>query len=173
MAAPVQGVAAEATRRELIARAIALAGTHGDAGAVRAMIRAEQVLVVSYEQVIEAGTLPPGALSIATEFLGHERAHLDALRGELRRGAAPAAPRDLGTIGAATPRQAVHLLVGLERAALSVYYTELARIKDGALARTAAEIMANEAQHATALLEVLSPGDFERAAPAAYVTGTR
>jgi rubrerythrin len=173
MAAPVQGIAAEATRRELIARAIALSGTSGDAGAVRAMIRAEQVLVASYEQVIAAGTLPFAALSITTEFLGHERAHLEALRGELRRGAVPAPPRELGGLGSVTARQAVRLLVGLERAALSVYYTELARIKDGGLARTAAEIMANEAQHATVLLEVLSPGDFEHAAPAAYVTGTR
>jgi rubrerythrin len=173
MAPPVQGAAAEATRRELIARAIALTGTRGDAGAVRALIRAEQVLVETYEQLLDAGTLPLAAASIATEFLGHERAHLKALRGELRRGAMPAPPSGLGSIAELTARQALRVLVGLERAALSVYYTELARIKDGALARTAAEIMANEAQHATVLLEVLSPGDFERAAPAAYVYGTR
>jgi rubrerythrin len=173
MAPPAQAVAAEATRRELIARAIALSGTSGDVGALRAMIRAEQVLVASYQQLIEAGTLPPAALEIATEFLGHERAHLQALRGELRRGAAPAPPRELGGLAGVSARQGVRLLVGLERAALSFYFTELARIKDGALAQMAAEIMANEAQHSTVLLEVLSPGDFERAAPAAYVTGTR
>jgi rubrerythrin len=173
MAAPAQAVAAEATRRELIARAIALGGHDGDVGAVRAMIRAEQVLVASYQQLIGAGTLPPAALEIATEFLGHERAHLNALRGELRRGAAPAPPRELGDLTGVGAREGVRLLVGLERAALSVYFTEIARIKDGRLARMAAEIMANEAQHSTVLLAVLSPDDFERAAPAAYVTGTQ
>jgi rubrerythrin len=167
------GIAAEATRRELIARAIALTGTHGDSGAVRAMIRAEQVLVTSYEQLLAAGVLEPVAESVASEFLGQERAHLEALQGELRRGAMPRTPQGLGSVAELSTRQAVRLLVGLERAALSVYYTELARIRDGALAARAAAIMANEAQHASVLLGLLTPGDVARAVPASFVYGTR
>jgi rubrerythrin len=173
VAAPAQSVAAEATRRELIARAIALAGTRGDAGALRAMIRAEQVLIVTYEQLLSGGALTDATGRLATEFLGHEQAHLAALRGELGRRALPRLPRGLGTVTALSARQGVRLLVEIERAALSVYYTELARITDAQLAGTAAAIMANEAQHAAVLLELLSPGNVTRAVPAAFVDGTR
>ena len=65
------------------------------------------------------------------------------------------------------------MLVEIERAALSVYYTELARIRDPELAGTAAAIMANEAQHAALLLELLSGGNVTRAVPTAFVYGTR
>ena len=70
MPAPAHALAAEETRRELIARAIALAGTRGDAGALRAMIRAEQVLIVTYEQLLGGGALTPAAGRLATDFLG-------------------------------------------------------------------------------------------------------
>jgi rubrerythrin len=173
VAGPAQPVAAEATRRELIARAIALAGTRGDAGALRAMIRAEQVLIVTYEQLLSGGALTDATGRLATEFLGHERAHLAALRGELGRRALPRLPRGLGTVTALSARQGVQLLVEIERAALSVYYTELARIIDAQLAGTAAAIMANEAQHAAVLRELLSPGKVARAVPTAFVDGTR
>lgn len=173
MAAPAQALVAEATRRELIARAIALAGTRGDAGALRAMIRAEQVLIVTYEQLLGGGALTSAAGHLATEFLGHERAHLQALRGQLGRHDLPRVPRGLGSLAALSARQGVRLLVEIERAALSVYYTELARISDAELAGTAATIMANEAQHAAVLLELLSPGNVARAVPTAFVDGTR
>lgn len=173
MAPPAPAVAAEATRRELIARALAIGGTHGDRSAVRAMIRAEQVLVATYEQLLTAGAFTHAAERVAHEFLGHERAHLAALRSELGRASAPRSPRGLGSVAALDAHQAVRLLVGVERAALSVYYAELARIRAPSLAKTAALIMANEAQHASVLIELLSPGDVGRAVPAAFVDGTR
>jgi rubrerythrin len=173
VAAPEQALVAEATRRELIARAIALAGTRGDAGALRAMIRAEQVLIVTYEQLLSGGALTSAAARLATEFLSHERAHLHALRGELGGHGVPRVPRGLGSVSALSARQGVRLLVEIERAALSVYYTELARIRDAKLAGTAAAIMANEAQHGAVLLELLSGGNVTRAVPTAFVDGTR
>jgi rubrerythrin len=165
----------EATRRELIARGIALAGTGSDTGALRATVRAEQVLVATYEQLLGAGVLGASAARAATEFVAHERAHVAALTSELRRlgGKPPREPRGLGPVRPAGERAAIRLLLGLERAAISVYYTELAQLQDGRAARTAAEIMACEAQHTLALRELLSPGDVSRAVPGAFVYGTR
>ncbi|HTX45526.1 MAG TPA: ferritin-like domain-containing protein [Solirubrobacteraceae bacterium] len=173
MAASTPAAAAEATRREMIAGALAVGRTHGDRSAVRAMVRAEQVLVATYEQLLAAGAFTHTAERVAHEFLGHERAHVAALRAELGRASAPRSPRGLGSVATLDTRQAVELLVGVERAALSVYYTELARIRAPSLAKTAAVIMANEAQHASVLLELVAPGDVGRAVPAAFVDGTR
>jgi rubrerythrin len=165
----------EATRRELIARGISLAGTGSDVGALRATIRAEQVLVATYEQLLGAGVLSLPAASVATRFLSHERAHEAALTAELKRlgGRPPRRPRGLGDGTVASERDAVRLLLGLERAAISVYYSELARLRDARATRIAAEIMACEAQHTTALRELLSPGDISRAVPGAFVFGAR
>jgi rubrerythrin len=137
------------------------------------MIRAEQVLVDTYEQLIAGSLLPGGAVSMALEFLAQERQHVDQLTTQCRRlgGRPPRKARRLGRFGALNGSQAVTFLLGVERTALSVYYTELARVRDPALARVAAAIMANEAQHASLLREVLSPGDTMRAVPSAFVFG--
>lgn len=163
-----------ATRRELIKRGVARAGG-GDIGALQALARAEQVLVTSYEQVLAAGLLSPRASKRAVEFLAHERAHLTAIRHQLQRlgGTLPGPPGALGTaIGPEDERDAVRMLLALERAALSAYYAELAHLRDARAAQTAAEIMACEAQHATELRELLSPGDVMRAVPSSFVFGT-
>jgi rubrerythrin len=163
----------EATRRELIARGIALGGTGSDVDSLQAMFRAEQLLVVTYEQLLEATVFTPAATELAERFLGHEHAHVAALARELERlhGAPPRGPAGLGTVGSLGESAAVRLLLELERAALSVYYTELARVRDAGVARTAAAIMGNEAQHTTLLHELLSPGDVALAVPASFVVG--
>jgi rubrerythrin len=162
-----------ATRRELIARGIALGGSGRDVDSLRAMLRAEQVLVVTYEQLLAATVFTPAATELAQRFLGHERAHAEALARELKRlrGAPPPRPTGLGSIGSLVESAAVGLLLELERAALNVYYTELARVRDAGVARTAAAIMGNEAQHTTLLRELLSPGNVGGAVPAAFVVG--
>jgi hypothetical protein len=164
-----------ATRRELIARAVARGRLDGDIGALLALVSAEQVLVASYEQVLNAGVLSPPATTRANEFLAHERAHLRAVAGALARlgGTVPSTPRALGSAAApASDRAGLRLLLALERAALSAYYAEIARLRDPGAARVAAEIMACGAQHATELRELLSPGDVLRAVPGAFVFGT-
>jgi ferritin-like protein len=62
-------------------------------------------------------------------------------------------------------------LVTLERTALAVYYAELGALRDPAAAQLATEIMACEAQHATALRELLYPARPGRAVPSAFVFG--
>ena len=118
----------EATRRELIARGLALAGTRSDADRLSAMLRAEQVLVFTYEQVLASGVLPGELRTTAAQFLGHERAHVDALAHELSRvgGTRPRRPAAYGPLGRLTAGGAMRLLIELERAAISVYYTDWA-----------------------------------------------
>jgi hypothetical protein len=164
-----------ATRRELIARGLARRPAGGDAGSLRALTRAEQVLVVTYAQVLAAGALSLPATSRATEFLAHERAHLETISRELKRlgGTLPRSSRPLSTLPTLTSdRAAVRLLLVLERAALHAYWVELGRLRDARASRLAAEIMACGAQHATELRELLSPGDVKRAVPSSFVFGS-
>jgi hypothetical protein len=164
-----------ATRRQLIARGIAGARKDRDVGALRALVYAEQVLVATYEQVVAAAVLSPPATSRATQFLGHEHAHLRAVGDELQRlgGVAPPPPPTLSVAAApGSDPDALRLLLALERAALTAYYAELARLRDPQAARVAAEIMACGAQHTTELRELLSPGDVMRAVPGPFVFGT-
>jgi rubrerythrin len=163
-----------ATRRELIKRGVARARGGGDVGALRALAGAEQVLVTTYEQVLAAGILGPRASTRAGEFLAHERAHLAAIERQLVRlgGARPGPSGAVGAVSLPSDRAAVRLLLALERAALSAYYAELDNLRDGLAAQTAAEIMACDAQHATELRELLSPGDAMRAVPSSFVFGT-
>jgi rubrerythrin len=162
------------TRRELIAKVVGSALDGGDVGALRALARAEQVLVATYEGVLASGALSAEAARWATECLAHERAHLSALTAHLRR-LGSRARRPVSVAGAlpSTEKATIGLLLALERAAISVYYAELGKLRDPDAARTAAEIMACEAQHATALRELLSPGNYSRAVPSAFVFGNR
>jgi hypothetical protein len=169
-----------ATRRQLIARSVASAGTGlggfgVDLRALQALGRAEQVLVATYEQALAAGVLSLPASARATAFLDHERLHLAAIVGELKRlgGTLPRAPRVLSVPSTpASDRAALGVLLMLERAALSAYYAESARLRDPHAMKIAAQIMACGAQHTTELRELLSPGDVLRAVPSAFVYGT-
>lgn len=166
------------TRRELIARGLGFGRHGGDVGALRALARAEQVLVATYEQLLGSTVLSSARGVLASELLAHERAHLNALTAQLKRlgGTVPRRPAALGHSGAAglfagDERVVVRTLVTLERAALAVYYAELGKLRDPGAAQLATEIMACEAQHATALRELLYPGRPGRAVPSPFVFG--
>jgi rubrerythrin len=168
-----------ATRRELIARGMAF-GRHGDdVGALRALARAEQVLIATYEQLLGSTVLSAAGGVLASELLGHERAHLGALAAQLKRlgGTVPRRPASLRRSGATgiaagDDRAVLRSLVSLERAALAVYYAEIGKLRDPDAALIATEIMACEAQHATALRELLYPNRPGRAVPSPFVFGS-
>lgn len=173
--APAVGAA---TRRELIGRGIAFRRQGGDVGSLQALIRAEQVLVATYRQLLSSTMLSAARGVLASELLGHERAHLAALTAQLRRlgGVVPRLPPELGHgAGAGVPpgdeSALLRMLISLERAALAVYYAEMGKLRDAGAARLAAEIMACEAQHATALRELLEPGRIGLAVPSPFVYG--
>jgi len=166
------------TRRELIARGLGFGRRGGDVGALRALARAEQVLVATYEQLLGSAVLSSAGGVLASELLAHERAHLSALTAQLKRLGAtvPRRPAALAHSGAAglfagDERVVVRTLVTLERTALAVYYAELGNLRDPGAAQLATEIMACEAQHATALRELLYPARPGRAVPSPFVFG--
>jgi hypothetical protein len=166
----------------------ALAGTQADAAVIATTLGVEQLLSLAYRTALASGALSQGAELLVRELLGHELQHAAALRRELVAlgGQPPTGPTDAasgekalaahhvsGSLAALhTEQDAIKLLMALESVAEGSYYVAIGQLSDSALIRTSAAIMACEAQHASALSELLHPGDVSRAAPDAFVQGT-
>ena len=67
---------------------------------------------------------------------------------------------------------AMQLLVDLESVAEGVYFIALKTLSTRPLQRLAAQIMACEAQHWTALSGLRNPGEYVKAVPWPFVTGS-
>jgi hypothetical protein len=160
-----------------------------DAQLLYGILTVELLVVAVYERVIQTGQLPADAQSVALELLAHERAHAQVVGAELTRlGVAPpqsvTSTREIDT-GLAehhvslrvdslhSSSDCLHLLLDVENVVNGVYYAAMSKFTDVALARTAAEIMASEAQHVTVLSELLYPGDFTRSVPYPFAEGSR
>jgi Ferritin-like domain len=169
------------TRRELL-------GPVGDGAVLASLLRVEHVLVFAYERALAAGVLSPSAQPILSSLLEQERAHVHALSVDLtgRGGLGGTAPAPLKGTAAfeselrhlrvrrsparlRNERQYVRFLIDLEMLIARHYRYAIARLNTGKALSLAAEIMANEAQHATAMSELLSPGNVKRAVPSAFV----
>ena len=158
-----------------------------DAGVLRELVVVEQLLVVSYQHLLVAGGLSGSTKPLVSSFLGHERAHLRLLSGALgRRGGAPPEPapdadqasRKLAGLGASgslvrsrTETDSVHYLISAETVAEGVYYEGMSKLTDSGLAIVAAQTMACQAQHWSALSGLLHAGDVNRAVPYPVVLG--
>jgi len=119
----------------------------------------------------------------------HEQAHVRALRRQLlaRGGTAPAPPasnaeanQDLarravaGRVGQLRgARDALQLLLALERVTVGAYFVALTKLQDRQLIVLACQIMANDAQHEAILGEQMNPGDAANAVPYALVQGVQ
>jgi hypothetical protein len=159
----------------------------GDLGVLVSLLRVEQVVVFAYERALASGLLSASAQAALGTFLDHERAHVHALSRALTRlgGTVPVAPTLTAAFeselhrlhvkrsptGLDNERQELRFLIDLERVIARHYRSAIARLGTDKLLTTAAEIMANEAQHATALAELLSPGNVKRAVPTGFVAG--
>lgn len=165
----------------------ALAAPVGDEAVLVSLLRVERVLVVAYEHALATGLLTPSAQQTVSLFLGHERAHVHALSVNVAAlgGTVPAAPEGTAAFEAElrqlrvrrspaelrNERQHVRFLTDLETLIARHYRYAIARLSAAKPLSMAAEIMANEAQHATILREVLSPGNVKRAVPTGFVAG--
>lgn len=151
-------------------------------------VRAEQAVVLAYELALASGALAVPAKAVVSEFLGQEREHVAALSVSLARvgGAVPAPPTDLAMLEVAlrelhvkrsptklhTERQWVSFLVRLEAVLATAYHFVIEELSDYRLIQTAAQIMANEGQHATVLHELMTPGNVRLSVPRAFVGGS-
>ena len=192
--AATAALAVAATVPTLLEPAGALARSGGalvkpsDDGAVlTSLLRVEQVVVFAYERTLTTAILSPSAQEVLTSFLDQERAHVHELSLDLTAlgDAVPAPPTDTAGFeselrhlrirrspaGLRTQREHLRFLIDLEAVIARHYRFAIELLTGETRLWAAAEIMANEAQHATVLREMLTPGRVKRAVPSAFVAG--
>lgn len=182
----------EATRRDAMRRGIALGGAvlaatsipallkvrtafaqaNGDAAILEAAIGLEQTAVVAYDTAATSGLLDDTVTGVAELFRDQEQEHADGLIAALEDlgGTAPKppAPEDIDGLGNLQSQADVaSFAIELETMAVAAYYDAHGQLKDEALLRTGASIMANEAQHLVVLRQAIG----ENPSPDAFVTG--
>jgi len=190
-----------ATRRELVRGAAAvgavsagiLAAPAGaaqlpsDAQLVATLLGTEMLAVFVYGHIVHSSILSGDRQRAAKHLLAHERAHVRAMDAALDRlGGTPPPPLGSATNadkllaaskiqGSLTQLQssddAIRLLIRLEVALQRGYYVAMSSLQDMDLQHTAAQVLATEAQHATTLVELLLPGNVDKAVPEPYVEG--
>lgn len=151
------------------------------------LVRVELLLLFSYQQILASSLLNPRAERTLRLLRAQEEAHIHALGVRLAAlgGVAPPPPtgveqadRDLarrrvsGRLGQLRgARDALRLLLAVERVTVGAYFVALTKLEDPALITLAAEIMANDAQHEAMLGELLYPGNAQQAVPYGLVQG--
>lgn len=159
-----------------------------DADALSKALMVERLMVIGYRRVLASGTLAPDAVRVITPLLAHELEHVSTVAARLRAMGVNADTGPLDLDGAAAALSAhnvsgsltdlgsaddsLRLLVNLESVAEGVYFTALATLSTAGLQRLAAQIMACEAQHWTAVSGLRNPGQYVRAVPWPFVTGS-
>jgi hypothetical protein len=158
-----------------------------DAAVMTRLLRLELLVLFAYQHVLASTVTPSDARQVVAELVAHEQAHVRALSAAVRQlgGTLPAGPanvaaadKDLsgrrvaGRLGQLRgERDGLRLLLALARVATGAYFVAISKLDDPALLRLSAEIMASEAQHATALSVLLHPGAPWQAVPYALVQG--
>jgi hypothetical protein len=164
------------------------AAPESDAQILETVIGTELLVEFCYQHVLGTGFLSAAAEAVARQQLAQEQEHVQTLTGQLRAlgGSPPQPPASVAAAqrllsahrvtnviaGIRNQRESLKLLVSVEGVAEGAYFAALSKLQGARLLRTALEIMCNEAQHATALGEVLRPGIAYESVPYAFVTGT-
>jgi hypothetical protein len=160
-----------------------------DAQALTKALEVERLIVLGYRRVLASGTLAPNIERALTPYLGQEVEHAAAVAAAL--GAiggvhADTSPLSLDAAGDLlskhnipvsltglhSQKDSLRLLVDLESLAEGVYFTALKTLSTQPLQRLAAQIMACEAQHWTAVSGLRNPGEYVKAVPWPFVTGS-
>ena len=159
-----------------------------DAQALSKALEVERLMVLAYRRVLTSGALAPDIERAVAPYLTHELQHtsavaaalaamgvrvstqpldVDAARDMLSKHNIPVSLTDLHS-----QNDAMRLLVDLESVAEGVYFTALKTLSTMHLQRLAAQIMACEAQHWTAVSGLRNPGQYVKAVPWPFVTGS-
>lgn len=168
---------------------VARAGGPDDAAALTPVLAVERLAVFVIADVLAGPTLGPAAASLMRHILGHELVHVRTLSAVLRRRGRPVPPapgdaaeaeRRLAALNASgrlaklrTEADSLRLLYDVESHAIGKYYEALHTLVEASLIRLAAEMMASEAQHASAIGGMLHPGDWMRVVPGPMVKGKK
>jgi Ferritin-like domain len=159
-----------------------------DPQALSNALEVERLMVLAYRRVLSSGALPPDIERAIAPYLSHEIQHLSAVAAALAAMGVKAntGPLDLDAAGELLSKHnipvrltdlhsqsdAMRLLVDLESVAEGVYFTALKTLSTQPLQRLAAQIMACEAQHWTAVSGLRNPGEYVKAVPWPFVTGS-
>ena len=159
-----------------------------DSDALSKALEVERLMVLAYRRVLDSGALETDIAPAVGPYLTHELQHVAAVSGQLRSmGESPATgPLSLDAAGAMLSKHNIpgsltdlqsqndclRLLVNLESLAEGVYFTALKTLSKPGLQQLAAQIMACEAQHWTAISGLRNPGQYVKAVPWPFVTGS-
>jgi hypothetical protein len=167
----------------------AFAAATGDGPVLAAALAVEQVAVFAYDAALAKGSLSAPAQRVVRQFRDHEQTHAQALGVDVRNVAGPiprppASVADVdrtlarfklrqGLAQLRTQSDILSFLIELEAVSIGAYYDAVSKLKDFRLLQLAAQIMANEGQHATVLRTVAHPREAARAVPNALEKGRR
>ena len=161
--------------------------TKSDPQLLSGLYATEELLIALLGQVIATGLLSGRVRTVAQQVLAQEVVHRQELQRQLRGLGAGTPPPLTGTdaidraLRAAkvsgnvddlhSEHDAVRLLLEVEMAAQSAYFKAISQLHTGALGQLAAQILASEAQHQTAISEARRPGNSAQAAPYSFIGG--
>ncbi len=150
--------------------AMATAATPEDLGVLNTALGLEYQGIAAYQIGAESGLLKQPVLKVALQFQSDHKKHAEALSGAIAKlGGTPVTakkPSEYGFPTHALKSQAdvLKFAAGLEQGAVSAYLGAVAAFGDRELAKVAASILGNEAQHWSLLLNALGqnpdPGAF-------------
>jgi Ferritin-like domain len=159
-----------------------------DADALSKALEVERLLELAYRRVLASGSLPANIARAITPYLGHEVEHVSTVASQLAAMGVSASTGPLsldagdallskhnipgGLTGLHTQNDCLRLLVNLESLSEGVYFTALKTLSKPGLQQLAAQIMACEAQHWTAVSGLRNPGEYVKAVPWPFVTGS-
>ena len=165
----------------------ALTAPQTDAQVLADAFAVEQLVAFAYARVLASGALSAGVRRTVAEVLAQEHEHaaalaalLDQLGTPLPAGPTGVAAADkalaadkvsVSLAGLRSQRDCLKLLIDVESVAEGTYFVAVSKLRDATALRLSAEIMANEAQHWSALTELRLPGDLASAVPSPFVEG--
>jgi hypothetical protein len=188
-AAVAATVAGAAPARAAQRTRVKISASGSDRTCLSRLLRVELLMVFAYHRVLGSSILRPHAQAALAPLRANEEAHVRVLSATLAAlgGTAPAPPasvaaadKDLagrkvrGRLGQLKgQRDALGLLLALERVVVGAYYVALLKLESPPLITLAAQIMANDAQHEALIGEVLYHGNAQRAVPYGLVQGVQ
>lgn len=142
-----------------------------DARILKTALALEHQAIAAYQVGAESGLLDKPVLGVALKFQGHHKAHAQLLATTIERlGQSPSRPMDAA--GYKFPVEqlrsqgdVLRFAAGLEQGAASAYLGAVPVLHNRELARVAASILGDEAQHWTVLLSALG----DDPVPAAFI----
>lgn len=110
-----------------------------------------------YRRAVASGKLSSGALALATEFGGHEQAHVDAIKATIPKlGGTPVMPRQSYNFPAFTDQADIMAFISkIEDTGVGAYLGQVGAISSGDVLGAAASIFAVEALHTAAIRTLL------------------